>query len=121
MNITPEMGVITQRDTLLQFAREQTASVAIEDVQATTDGLRAVVRVENLAGHNLPSGVGFRRLFIELSVLDRRGNVLWQSGRTDALGQLLGADRKPLPSEKFSSISSGISVQISIARTVLSG
>jgi hypothetical protein len=103
MNVTPEMGVITQRDTLLDFAREQTASIAIEDVQPTTDGLRASVRVENLAGHNLPSGVGFRRLFIEFSVLDRSGNVLWVSGRTDALGQLLGANRQPLASEHYPS------------------
>ena len=59
------------------------------------------MRVDNLTGHNLPSGVGFRRLFIEFSVLDAKGNVLWSSGRTDRLGQLLGADGTPLPSEHY--------------------
>ena len=103
MNITPEMGVLTQRDTLLDFAREQTAAIEIEHVESTGEGLRAVVRVDNLAGHDLPSGVGFRRLFIEFSVLDRDGHALWTSGRTDGLGQLLGADGAPLASEHYPS------------------
>jgi len=101
MNVTTEMSVLTQRDTLLAFARAQTAGIAIEDLQPTASGLRAVVRVDNLTGHDLPSGVGFRRLFIELSVLDRDGNALWTSGKTDRLGQLLGADGRPLPFEHY--------------------
>lgn len=103
MNIQPEMSVLAQRDTLLEFAREQTARIEIEEFQSTGGGLRAVVRVANLAGHNLPSGVGFRRLFIEFSVLDQDGNALWTSGRTDALGQLLGADGTPLSFEHYPS------------------
>jgi hypothetical protein len=101
MNITPEMGVLTQRDALLEFAREETARITVQNLQSTSEGLRAAVRVKNLAGHNLPSGVGFRRLFIEFSVLDAKGNVLWSSGRTDRLGQLLGADGTPLPFEHY--------------------
>jgi hypothetical protein len=103
MNVTPETGVLTQRDNLLQFAREETATIAVQHLQTTNQGLRATVRVDNLSGHNLPSGVGFRRLFIELSVLDGDANVLWSSGRTDRLGQLLGADGTPLPSEHYPS------------------
>jgi MYXO-CTERM domain-containing protein len=103
MNITPEMGVLTQRDVLLEFAREKTARITVENLRSTSDGLRAAVRVKNLTGHNLPSGVGFRRLFIEFSVLDATGNVLWASGRTDSLGQLLGADGAPLPFEHYPS------------------
>jgi hypothetical protein len=101
MNVTPETGVLTQRDTLLEFAREDTATIAVQSLRTTSEGLRAAVRVDNLTGHNLPSGVGFRRLFIEFSVLDARDNVLWSSGRTDRLGQLLGADGTPLPSEHY--------------------
>ena len=101
MNVTPETGVLTQRDSLLEFAREDTATITVQRLQTTSEGLRAAVRVDNLTGHNLPSGVGFRRLFIELSVLDAKDNVLWSSGRTDRLGQLLGADGTPLPSEHY--------------------
>jgi hypothetical protein len=101
MNITPEMGVVTQRDHLLEFAREDTAKITVQKLQSTSEGLRAAVRVDNLTAHNLPSGVGFRRLFIEFSALDSDGNVLWSSGRTDGLGQLLRADGTPLPSEHY--------------------
>jgi hypothetical protein len=86
---------------LLEFAREQTARITVQNLQSTSEGLRAAVRVDNLTGHNLPSGVGFRRLFIEFSVLDATGDVLWSSGRTDGLGQLVGADGTPLASEHY--------------------
>lgn len=61
--------------------------------------LVAKVRVTNLAGHKLPSGVGFRRAFLEFVVQDSAGRVLWASGRTSAQGVILGADGKALPSE----------------------
>ena len=57
------------------------------------------VRVENLAGHKLPSGVGFRRAFLAVSVLGAGGEVRWASGRTDSLGVLVGEDRAPLACE----------------------
>jgi hypothetical protein len=37
----------------------------------------------------LPSGVGFRRLFLEFLVLDSDDNVLWASGRTNNLGAIV--------------------------------
>jgi hypothetical protein len=101
MNITPAMSVLAQRDTLLEFAREKTARIKVKRLERTRDGLRAVVRVDNQTGHNLPSGVGFRRLFIEFSVVDGDGKALWTSGQTDKLGQLLGADGRPLASEHY--------------------
>jgi hypothetical protein len=101
MNVTPQMSVLGQRDTLLDFARKKTADIKVESLHRTWDGLRAVVRVDNRTGHNLPSGVGFRRLFIEFSVVDADGNALWTSGRTDALGQILGANGQPLSSEHY--------------------
>jgi len=61
--------------------------------------LLATVRVTNRAGHKFPSGVGFRRAFLELQVLDRDGKALWASGRTSPLGVLVGPDGQALPSE----------------------
>lgn len=101
MNQHIEMSVLTQRDTLLEFAREKTARVALERVERTSEGLRAEVEVTNLSGHNLPSGVGFRRLFLEVSVIDKRGRVLWMSGRTNRLGQLVDDTGIAFPSENF--------------------
>ncbi len=54
----------------------------------------AEVKVENLAGHKFPSGVGFRRAFLTFEVLDANGDDLWVSGRTDPTGVLVGPGRR---------------------------
>ncbi|MFL5381863.1 MAG: hypothetical protein ACJ8GN_05055 [Longimicrobiaceae bacterium] len=81
------------------LAREQSARVTVERVRRTGDALEVAVRVENLAGHRLPSGVGFRRAFLELAVVGGR-DTLWASGRTNNLGVILrGTSSQPLPTE----------------------
>jgi hypothetical protein len=58
--------------------------------------------VTNKAGHFLPSGVGFRRVFLEFLVLDKDDNTLWASGRTNKLGMILdGTSDRVLRSESF--------------------
>ncbi|HEX8904145.1 MAG TPA: hypothetical protein VF771_04845, partial [Longimicrobiaceae bacterium] len=81
------------------LAREQSARVRVESVRRVRDSLEIAVRVENLAGHRLPSGVGFRRAFLEMVVTGGR-DTLWASGRTSALGVILrGTSGEPLPTE----------------------
>ena len=73
-----------------RHGQNETASVTIDEFETTPDGkLRAVVTVTNKVGHYLPSGVGFRRVFLEFLVWMRQDNVLWASGRTNALGAIL--------------------------------
>ena len=62
----------------------------------------ADVRIQNLAGHNLPSGVSFRRAFLDFQVLDAQGNVLWESGGTNADGVITDTAGNPLLTEFFS-------------------
>lgn len=67
------------RDRLLKSAARLTISgaPAIEGGSVT---LR--VRIENLSGHNLPTGFAFaRQMWLEVSVLDAAGAVLASSGR----------------------------------------
>jgi len=81
------------------LAREQSARVTVTRVATVRDSLEVEVRVENLAGHRLPSGVGFRRAFLELAVLGAR-DTLWASGRTNGEGVILrGTTAEPLPTE----------------------
>lgn len=81
------------------LAKHQSARVTVESVRRTGDALEVAVRVENLAGHRLPSGVGFRRAFLELAVVGAR-DTLWASGRTNELGVILrGTTNQPLPTE----------------------
>ena len=80
-------------------AQEATASVAIEQVNYAGGQLTVDVTVTNKTGHRFPSGVGFRRAFLEFQVLDAHNAVLWASGRTNAVGVIVDAQGQPLPSE----------------------
>ncbi len=95
-------GLITGRDSMARMAQKETAEIGVESLEITPDGrLRAEVKVTSLAGHYLPTGVGFRRMFIEFLVRDRDGNVLWASGRTNRLGVLVrGTSDEVLPTEE---------------------
>ncbi len=88
----------------LDLAQGDTARVEILAVTRDSATLTTRVRVTNLAGHHFPSGVGFRRAFLELRILNSEGTTLWVSGATDDLGIILGADGKPLPTEFFAEI-----------------
>src|SRR6185369_13978855 len=81
-----ELPLFTGMESMLEMAREGTATVEVGSVQRTGSGLQAVVSVRNHTGHYLPTGVSFRRMFVELLVLDAGGQVLWASGRTNELG-----------------------------------
>jgi len=87
---------------MLGMAQEQAAIVSIPSVHwRDKHRLRARVEIENLTGHYLPSGVGFRRIFIEFVVKDGDGGVLWASGRTNKLGAIVdGTTDNVLPSEE---------------------
>ncbi len=76
-----------------------TADVKILEVRRDANILSTKVKITNKAGHRLPSGVGFRRAWIELSVVDQKGKVLWASGRSDDNGVLVKPDGSPLASE----------------------
>ena len=61
-------------------AQTSTAHVTIVSTTRAGGKLQADVEVQNLAGHNFPSGVSFRRAFLNFEVLDGAGNVPWVSG-----------------------------------------
>ncbi|MEI6409955.1 MAG: hypothetical protein WCR52_11265 [Bacteroidota bacterium] len=79
----------------------QNATVDIDVQVASMQGNQMTVNVgvQNKTGHRFPSGVAFRRAFLELLVTDAQGNLVWSSGRTNAVGVLLDGDGKPLKTE----------------------
>jgi hypothetical protein len=97
-----ELPLLTGFESMLEMADKETATIDIGQLQRTSQGqLRSVVTVRNLTGHYLPSGVGSRRVFLELLVLDRQGAVLWASGRTNDFGFILdGVTDRVLESEQ---------------------
>ncbi|HXN87105.1 MAG TPA: hypothetical protein VN867_13615 [Candidatus Binataceae bacterium] len=99
-------SVISGQDTAISEsvaeATTQTATVQITSAINNHGTLTANVVVTNLAGHSFPSGVGFRRAFVNFQILDSSGKELWGSGDTSSEGVILGANRKPLVTEFFS-------------------
>jgi hypothetical protein len=82
-NSVPSM-VLTKKSAL-EMARNETAQIEIASLRRTPRGLSAQVKVTNLAGHRFPSGVSFRRAFIEFRV-NVGGKTYWVSGDTNEKG-----------------------------------
>jgi hypothetical protein len=90
---------------MVEQARSATATVELSPPRVANGRLKVDVKVTNLAGHRFPSGVGFRRAFLELVVTHRkRGgdeSVVFASGRTNEIGVLVDQKGRPLPTELF--------------------
>ena len=88
----------------LDLARRGTVTLSIDGIRRGTDErgqatLFVDVSVKNRAGHKFPSGVGFRRAFVQLSVLGADGRPLWSSGNSNSKGELVDEKNQPLVSE----------------------
>ena len=92
---------------LKNFERQARNDVVELDLKTKLDGntLQASLNIENKVGHRFPSGVGFRRAFVELLVFEPQSDgtekIVWGSGRTDENGVLVNSDGERLPSEFF--------------------
>jgi hypothetical protein len=85
------------------LAQTATAEVTFDSATKNAGQLTADVRIQNLAGHNFPSGVEFRRAFVDFQVLDAHGTVLWESGGTNGDGVITDTAGTPLVTEFFTS------------------
>ena len=100
-NFLANQSLATAQDSMVVMAQNQTAAVAITTLETRPDGIRVQAKVTNETGHNLPSGVGFRRMFLELLVVASDGTVLWASGRTNDVGAIVkGTTDEVLHSEQ---------------------
>jgi len=95
---------------IVEQANNKTATVEVLSKKVEGNKLTAIVRVTNLTGHRFPSGVGFRRAFLEFEVTDG-AKAIWTSGRTNGVGIILGANGQPLPSEFYEEYRDGQKVK----------
>jgi hypothetical protein len=95
----------TAIDAFVEQAQSSTAEVSVSPATITKETLVADVKVTNKTGHRFPSGVGFRRAYLEFRVIDdETGNTVWCSGCTNELGVIMksaAANSERLPSELF--------------------
>ncbi|HEV2762977.1 MAG TPA: cytochrome P460 family protein, partial [Pyrinomonadaceae bacterium] len=98
-------------DAMVEQAANSTADINLAPFKVVGGKLTAEVLVTNKTGHRFPSGVGFRRGFLELRVVDTTGGqekTVWCSGCTDELGVITNGDGgRPLPSELYETYQSG--------------
>lgn len=93
----PRLDFSTQ-ETVRQV-QSDTASVSLKTRLSRPNGLEVDVEVVNKTGHKLPSGVGFRRAFLEFTAVDVAGTVIWSSGRSTDKGVLIDDAGQPLSTE----------------------
>jgi hypothetical protein len=85
----------------VRLAQMATAKVEVDSASTTDTTLNAQVTVTNLAGHGFPTGVSFRRAFVNFQVLDATGKVTWASGNTNDEGVIVDNSGTPLTTEFF--------------------
>jgi hypothetical protein len=87
-------------DNVVQQARTSTATVEISKWEVRGSTLLVEVTVTNKAGHRFPSGVGFRRAFLNLEAT-MNGRPFFRSGGTNEKGQITDFTGRVLPTESF--------------------
>jgi hypothetical protein len=75
-------------------AHLETKAARITIQQATVDNgrLQVGISVENLAGHKLPTAYPSRRVWLNLTVRDRQGSIVFTSGKLKQDGSIEGND-----------------------------
>jgi cytochrome c551/c552 len=92
-----ELGVVAQPHELAaSIARTSanlasaTAAVSIDRIDLSGDRLAVDVTVRNLAGHKLPTGYPSRRAWLHVTVRDRAGRIVFDSGALGEGGRIQG-------------------------------
>ena len=74
----------------LEFLHTQAAKLELRKVEVAAGKLQADVYVENLTGHKLPTAFPSRRAWLHFLVTDRNGRTVFESGKINADGSIVG-------------------------------
>lgn len=74
----------------VQYNRTQKAlELEVNDL-VENDSLNIFLKITDKAGHKIPSGIPFRRMWIHLKVEDAMENIVFDSGNWDSNGEIFG-------------------------------
>ena len=100
MTDASQAGVDLAIESMKIQARDDTAAVNISNIKWDGSTLIANVTTKNKVGHRFPSGVAFRRAFLEFKVMDG-DKVIWASGQTNKAGVITDTTGNVLTTEFF--------------------
>jgi hypothetical protein len=70
----------------------ESARLSVSGVELRAGRIEADVAIENFAGHKLPTAYPSRRVWLHVTVSDRDGRAIFESGAVDATGAIRGND-----------------------------
>ena len=95
--------------------KTNTAQLTVDQMDVTAGRLQAEISVQNLGGHKFPTAYPSRRAWLHVTVKDRNGRAVFESGALNPNGSIQGNDNDddPLRYEPhYAEINSGDQVQI---------
>jgi len=91
------------------------ATLEVVNTERSEDNLRVDVRVTNNTGHKLPSGYHSRRVYLHVLVTDGNGQVVYENGRIQQDGSIVGVSEDANPDSyetHYDMITSASQVQV---------
>lgn len=79
-------------DRTVKHLQSDTAKLTVTDAQASNGRLNVELAIENLSGHKFPTAYPSRRSWLHVTVKDRNGNTVFESGALNPNGSITGND-----------------------------
>ncbi|MCW8997530.1 MAG: hypothetical protein OQK04_02280, partial [Kangiellaceae bacterium] len=98
MTSASHQGVDLALESMAIQAAKETVDVDVKVLSFANNRVKSRVTIKNKTGHRFPSGVAFRRGFIELLIKDG-DEVIWGSGQTNEAGVIVDNRGMPLVTE----------------------
>jgi hypothetical protein len=82
-------ATIARTDTMLQ---SRTGGLDLVSTSLESGVLNFTLKVQNMAGHKFPSGIPARRAWLHVTVTDSKNRVVFESGKPQDDGSIIGND-----------------------------
>ncbi len=92
LQVTAETGHF---DTTLSFTMKNLQQLSLNlylNAFLENDSLTVSVKIQNITGHKLPTGIPLKRMWIHLKADDQDNNKIFESGSWDSEGRVIGMD-----------------------------
>lgn len=82
-------------DSTIYYAERNLKDLSLNlylEASEENDSLSVDVKIQNITGHKLPTGIPLRRMWIHLKIEDQNNNLIFESGSWDDEGKIAGMD-----------------------------